>query len=61
MPPVAYCKLIKCKNLGKTQVHSNHRGDYGPGTGLMNQSMCKLTGKRPGRTKDDECKAVWGD
>jgi hypothetical protein len=61
MPPVAYCKLIKCKNLGTKQVHSNHMGDYGPGTGLMNQSICNLTGKRPGRTKDDECKEEWGD
>jgi phospholipid N-methyltransferase len=60
MPLAAFCKSIKCKHMGHNEVHSNHVGDYGPGTGLMTQTICKLTGKTPRQTKDSECKKEIG-
>ena len=60
MPLVTFCKYIKCPHLGTKQVHSAHNGDYGPGTGLMEQSICKVTGKTPRQTKDGECKKEIG-
>ena len=46
--------------MGVHEIHSNHQGQYGPGTGLMNQTICKLTGKTPRQTKDSECKKEIG-
>jgi hypothetical protein len=61
MPLAVFCHSIKCKHLGKKTVHYDGPGDYGPGTGLMDQTICKLTGKTPRQTKDSECKREIGD